>query len=364
MPAVNTSVSMPPITATRRRHAWPRSGRRPRPRAPPTRRRPHGRRAASPCRPSRRTGRAARSRGRAGGRRCRGRARRRRGRRARNRWSTTPGSRSPLRVAITIPPVGVRPMVVSTEAPSTTAHRLAPAAEVRHHGPTQLPGTDAADDVLVGEAVEAVAAHARAPRPRGAGRSGPPRAASSGGTRCRSTPRARHVGERRARASMPARQPGWCSGARDVSACSSARSASSTAAATSCRLPPCTTRWPTAVGQAGGPGRAARRRPAAARRRRPGTAVPDQRHCSSGPSPGPPEQGELQRRGADVDAQHVVGGHRVNPARSSRGSRACPRGARGRRLWCSASLSVAVAGQLGRRRRAAGGTGAAPPHRW
>ena len=41
-------------------------------------------------------------------------------------WSSTPGSRSPGRVPMMMPPVGVRPMVVSMERPSRTAVMLAP----------------------------------------------------------------------------------------------------------------------------------------------------------------------------------------------------------------------------------------------
>ncbi len=43
-----------------------------------------------------------------------------------SRYSNTPGSRSPERVPIIRPPVGVKPIVVSIEMPPYTAARLAP----------------------------------------------------------------------------------------------------------------------------------------------------------------------------------------------------------------------------------------------
>src|SRR5215204_4275101 len=69
--------------------------------------------------------------------------------RSSNKKSGTPGSRSPLLVPITSPPVGVKPMVVSTPTPPRTAAMLAPlprfaTAQLLHH-------------VLVGETVETVA---------------------------------------------------------------------------------------------------------------------------------------------------------------------------------------------------------------
>jgi hypothetical protein len=44
----------------------------------------------------------------------------------RARYQTSPGSRSPERVLIGIPAVGVKLMLVSTDSPSRTAARLAP----------------------------------------------------------------------------------------------------------------------------------------------------------------------------------------------------------------------------------------------
>ena len=72
-----------------------------------------------------------------------------------------PGRPSPERVAITRPSSGVKPIVVSTERPSSTAHSEAPGAEVAGHDPArtgrELPR--AAGGVGVREAVEAEPAH-------------------------------------------------------------------------------------------------------------------------------------------------------------------------------------------------------------
>ena len=59
--------------------------------------------------------------------------------RERRRYRITPGSRSPERVLIAIPPAGVIPMLVSIEMPSRRATRLAPLPKVGDDGaPQQL----------------------------------------------------------------------------------------------------------------------------------------------------------------------------------------------------------------------------------
>ena len=54
-------------------------------------------------------------------------------------------------------------------------------------------------------------------------------------------------GQIRATASMPARLCGWCEGASGASAAISSRMPGSMRAGPAKRVPPCTTRWPTAA---------------------------------------------------------------------------------------------------------------------
>ena len=63
---------------------------------------------------------------------------------------------------------------------------------------------------------------------------------------CRSTRRLRDVGDRLRTASIPASDRGWWSGARAVSASRSATTPGESATGTVNRVPPWTTRWPTA----------------------------------------------------------------------------------------------------------------------
>ena len=114
--------------------------------------------------------------------------RRRRSPRSLSRCTSRPGSRSPDAGAHDDAAGRGEPHRRVDRAPVATAHRLAPLPEVGDHGPAERLGTDVLDDVLVGQAVEAVAAHPVVARTaRGSGRW----AASSGacdGTTCRSTP--------------------------------------------------------------------------------------------------------------------------------------------------------------------------------
>ena len=229
MPPVNTSVSRPPSTAASApiclRTLVAEHRRRPGPRAASLR---PPRRAASACRDV-----VARER----------RAARTRGRRARSRRvgvepvlpaagsTSTPGSRSPVRVPITTPPVGVRPIVVSTDARRARAARLAPLPRCAMHGAARASPRRRADDVLVRQAVEAVAADARVRT--SASRQGKPCATSGrcGGTRCRSRRPAGSVRDALARrARCTASAAGRCSGAKGTTRRRSSSTSSSTSA--------------------------------------------------------------------------------------------------------------------------------------
>ena len=83
--------------------------------------------------------------------------------------ASTPGSRSPERVPIGMPEVGVKPMVVSTQRPLAHRREARAGAEVREHDPParRLGAGDPRellDQERVREAVEAVAPHAAPPR--------------------------------------------------------------------------------------------------------------------------------------------------------------------------------------------------------
>ena len=172
----------------------------------------HGRERADPFPPDSRTARSPRRRATSSprvraDRACRRSSRRRRGgpipveqvvessrrhaARCAPRYRTTPGSRSPERVPIITPPVGVKPMRGVDAAASRTAARLAPLPRwARMTRPRAAFGAgDALElphQIRVRQAVEAVAPHARASYAAGSAASGDAR--QSRGTPCRSTP--------------------------------------------------------------------------------------------------------------------------------------------------------------------------------
>ena len=122
-------------------------------------------------------------------------------------------------------------------------------AEMRGHDTTRAPPAAPSSDsagatLLVGQAVEAVAADAPVVQRGRAGRSARPRP-GCGGRRCRSKPPAAGPARAPAMARIGARLCGWCNGASGASASSSRSSASSRARPPRGRSPPCTTRWPT-----------------------------------------------------------------------------------------------------------------------
>ena len=353
MPAVNTSVSIPPSTAARRRSACAPPGRTPRrparpagPPAGPWQQLPHVARA--PDRPSRPDSWL-------------------------TRWSSG-RRRSPPRqqvhehAGVEVAGAGAHHDAAGRREAHRRVDRAAvadgaqagAAAEVGDHGPAEPVGADRLDDVLVGQAVEAVAAHAR--RPRAA-----PAAAK----------RARHLGERavergvearhlRARPE-PAAAPPRCRRARPAGAAGrtgpSARRSASTASST--------TRGPGVVrvrrARPGGrPTCGSAARPRRARSEHLDRARPVRRRSPT-TSPTRPvdvalgDTRQLQRRRAGVDAEDDAAFRsrgQVQSATSGMSSR------------CSLDVSavalehvVAVLGQLRRcPSGGAGATGAAP--RW
>ena len=109
---------------------------------------------------------------------------------ASKRCTSTPGSRSPDRVPIMIPPVGVKPIVVSTLTPSRTAVRLAPfprwAMMIRPCAAAGVNRLQRLDDELARQAVKAVPDDARVSESSAAAGTSGRRGASIGGTPCRS----------------------------------------------------------------------------------------------------------------------------------------------------------------------------------
>ena len=131
------------------------------------------------------------------------------------------GSRSPLRVADMTPPVGVSDMVVCRDRPSADGGDAAAAAQVRDDRVAEV--GHGVEHRLHGQAVEAVAAQARAGQLARAAAVGGPRRAGCGGRRCRSRRRAPRRARRLRAASMLARSPGRCSGASATSPASRSR---------------------------------------------------------------------------------------------------------------------------------------------
>ena len=80
------------------------------------------------------------------------------------RYRMTPGSRLPQRVPIGRPSTAVKPIVLATLRPPTIAHMLLPlprcATTVRPDGGLRIELRQHAGDVLVGQAMKAVAPHA------------------------------------------------------------------------------------------------------------------------------------------------------------------------------------------------------------
>ena len=155
---------------------------------------------------------------------------------------------------MTRPSSGVNPIVVSTERPSSTAQREAPAPRwqetIRARGRREL--TRAPGGVGVGEAVEAEPAQRRSARAtRAAGRRSPRRAGGWRGRRCRSRPPPARPGSACETASTAASDFGWCSGASSVRSRSADSTPASSRTAERKRSPPWTMRWPTASGGSG-----------------------------------------------------------------------------------------------------------------
>ena len=134
--------------------------------------------------------------------------------------SSRPGSTEPDRVAITRPSSGVKPMVVSTERPSRTAHSDAPAP--RWHVTTCARRPRPAPRTRARGRGSRSAARRSARATRAGARRSLPAAGAWRGRPCRSRrPRARRGNARRT-ASSAASDFGWWSGASAVSSGSAA----------------------------------------------------------------------------------------------------------------------------------------------
>ena len=141
-------------------------------------------------------------------------------------------------------------MLVSMLLPSRTAARLAPLPRcARITRPFAAAGSRRREflhQIGVGQAVEAVALDALAPRSGAGSAAAWRRAAWCGETRCRSTPPGAAVGCRRENASISSISRGRCSGSYGVMRRSSASSFGVTRSGSECVMP-WTTRCPTAL---------------------------------------------------------------------------------------------------------------------
>ena len=152
------------------------------------------------------------------------------------------------------PRAGVSPIDVSTERPPSIAVTDAPLPRwntICLSSPSGRPrnARRGLADELVRRAVEAVAADAVGCRPaRRRSRRCTPPAAASGGRRCRTPRRAARRGTPRAAATIPARFAGLCSGASTESSSMLISTSGVISVGSKKRAPPCTTRWPTAIG--------------------------------------------------------------------------------------------------------------------
>jgi hypothetical protein len=119
------------------------------------------------------------------------------------RYSSTPGSSDPQRVPIGRPSTAVKPIVLATLRPADSAHMLAPlprcSTTVRPRRP-RVELRQHRGDVLVGQAVEAVAAHARGVGELLGSANLRQLGLRCGGRRCRSRPPAAGPGGARAAA--------------------------------------------------------------------------------------------------------------------------------------------------------------------